>query len=310
MTADFTRKLLCRVFLTIAPFVIGASLPGCTAVNSQTEKPEPVGKPLPMETPPQKEETKQFTNGRVEFKGVSLNYNPQIFESAEAEEIAAQPLENKTDKPEWNFPRHVKITLAVSPAKNAKAGETERLATIEVLPIVDYRRMYEVSEDYTKYFDEDLRELRKEIKNEKLSVKSGVTFLPYMDAHRLFIAKVKRAAFGSGQGFFFLTEYSQDYAELVSNDGLVYYYQGMTNDGKNYIFAQLPVTVSFLPDQGFGQFEGYKLPPNSAEFDKNKKPYRQYLTKITKRIESLPPHEFKPNLSEFEQIIQSLRVEK
>ena len=125
------------------------------------------------------------------------------------------------------------------------------------------------------------------------------------------IAKVKRNLFQEGRGIFGLTQWSQDFADLVNNEKLTLMYQGISDDDKYYILAEFPVNVSFLPDSADVQeFEGYRLPTNTDEFEKHRKEYENYILNLAKRLEVLPQKEFESNLDEFEKIISSLKIEK
>jgi len=274
-------------------------LQGCDSVISQSSKTE-----IKSATP-QLQKNDFPKQQKVEFRGVSFSYNPQVLGEVKSEEVAESPLKNETDKPDYVAPQHILFKL-----KNSKIN---RETVVYVFPIEDYRRMYPVSSkyDYRQQFDEELKGLQKVIKDKNFRIKNQIPFILYYDAHQTIQAKVKHLAFQSGRGIFFLTQYDQDFANLVNNEGLTYIFQGITNDEKNYILAEFPVTASFLPSNYYdNEFENYELPQNYSEYKANKKQYQEYIAKITKRLENLPQNEFEPNLRYFEELISSLKVEK
>ena len=164
--------------------------------------------------------------------------------------------------------------------------------------------------NYAKQFDENLRGLQKIIKDKNYRMKGEIPLLPLYDAHQTFEAKVKHFSFGSGKGLFCLTQLNQDYA-FVNNKHLTYVFQGISEDGKKYILAEFPVSVSFLPENyHVAEFEGYSIPDNVYRDKSAQKSYEEYIVKITKRLENLPQNEFEPNLNNFEVLISSLKVEK
>ncbi len=238
----------------------------------------------------------------VNFKGVSFNYNSKIFDNVEPEDVVVEvPLENEDEKPGENFPKHVSFRLRIA--------KQNREATVKIISIDYYRRMYAVSNHYTKVFDENIKDLQKALKDEKFRVKGEVPFIPFYDAHQTITARVKHLWFQNGKGIFFLTQYNQDFAMLVNNEELTYFYQGISDDGKKYILAQFPAGASFLPkDDQADEFEGYRISYPLSEADV--KSYEEYVVKITKRLEKLPPDEFAPSLKYFEETISSLKIER
>ena len=167
-----------------------------------------------------------------------------------------------------------------------KIAKQNRKATVKIISFEDYRRMYPVSMNYTKTFNENIKNLQKVLKDEKFRVKGEVPFIPFYDAHQEITAKVKHLSFQNGKGIFFLTQYNQD-ASFINNDELTYFYQGISDDGKKYVLAEFPASASFLPkDNQANEFEGYKIPYPLSDFDV--KIYKEYIAKITKRLDNLP----------------------
>ena len=291
--------MLKKLFI-IGLFFTGLALQGCDSVVSQNSETEVVNispAEIKKETrQPQKDEVPN--QQKVEFKGVSFSYNQQIFGEVKIEEVAELPLENEDDKPENVAPQHRLFTFA---------ERNQRNATIAVYPIAEFRRVWlPVEKNNTKIFDEDLNSLKELIKNPKLRREGEIPFLTYYDAHQTFQAKAKNFSFQNGKGIFFLTQINQDYL-FINNNQIAYFFQGISEDGKNYILAEFPVSVSFLPkDQYVENFEGYSI----SENDPTGKKYKEYVAKITKRLENLPSDKYEPNLKYFEEIISSLRIEK
>ena len=73
--------------------LVSLSLQGCDSAISQSSESE-----IKSATPqPQKELSIQQ---RVEFKGVSFTYNPQVFGEVKSEEVAEYALQAEMDKPD------------------------------------------------------------------------------------------------------------------------------------------------------------------------------------------------------------------
>lgn len=271
----------------------------------KTQKEQPIvqektnGLPNALNTPPKIEKSKTDSQ-TVNFKGVSFDYNSQIFDKVETEDVEESPLRQKTDKPDSVSPKHTAFRL--------KYKKSEREATISIFPIEDYRRMYAVSKDMTESFDGNIKNLQKALKDEKFRLDGEIPVVPYYDAHQVITARVKHLSFQNGAGIFFLTQFNQDFANLVNNDELTYFYQGISADGKKYVLAEFPASAAFLPkDNQVNEFEGYKLPLTYDEL--NEKAHQEYIAKITKRLENLPPEKFQPNLKYIDEIISTLKIE-
>ena len=237
------------------------------------------------------------------FQGISFQYDPQIFGEAVPEEVAEQILENETDKPDDVYPRHVRFTFK---KQNRKTDYT-----IEVFPIEDYRRIWSnTGKGNQAAFEEKLSAVGKAVKDKNYRDEGDqIPYLPFADASQMFVARAKNLSFRNGSGVFFLTQFTQEFGNLVNNDELVLTYQGISKNGKYYILTDFPVAVAFLPNRDANEFEGYQAPQTDEEIKKGEERYRQYLTKITARLENLSPDEFQPSLRYFEHIISTLKIE-
>lgn len=252
-------------FSVILIIVSSFALFGCNSNNHQNsqQKVETANSPVAGQTT-QNETLMQ--SGAVNFKDVSFNYDPQIFVEVRQEEAEEVPLENETDKPDYIHPQQIVFTL-----KN----KNQREAKITVFALEDYRRIWSaVDKKDVASSRRDLEDFKKIVRNIKPSRDNDVPYLLFYDAHQTLTTKIKPFPFQSGKGFFFLTQFDQDFANLVNNDELIYVYQGISNDGTQYVLAEFPVTVSFLPDSSALEFEGYKLPPDYEVYEAHKKSYQ------------------------------------
>jgi predicted small secreted protein len=293
---------MAKSLLIIGLIFASFTLQSCNSTTSRANEIQVSGEVVQYlnAQPEQENAITKISGGKVEYKGVSFKYNPQIFGEVEAKEVAEHPLQCDDCKPDGVAPQHILFTFK---------KEHPREFTLAVYPVDDFRSVWCPVEKYTtKIFDEDLKYLKETIKNPKFRRDGEIPFLTYYDAHQTFQAKAKTFPFRDGKGIFFLTQINQDFANLVNNEELIYVYQGLSKDEKKYILAEFPVTVPFLPNRDADEFEGYKLPVRYYEADE--KQHRNYIAKMTKRLENLKPNEFKPNLKYFEEIISSLEIEK
>ena len=101
--------------------------------------------------------------------------------------------------------------------------------------------------------------------------------------------------FKSGKGVQFLTQLNQGMG-LISNNELIYSFQGLTNDGKYYIAAILPVTHPELPADpkaGEGQIQ-----------DLND--YPAYRSSMITLLDQQPAGSFTPDLSKLDALVRSI----
>ncbi|MDO9120323.1 MAG: hypothetical protein Q7U31_00960, partial [Anaerolineaceae bacterium] len=126
---------------------------------------------------------------------------------------------------------------------------------------------------------------------------------------QVFKAQVKYLDFQNGQGVRFLTEYAQYYAP-VNNDDLFYAYQGITDDGKYWVSAILPINAAYLqaaydsvnvPDGGIPAPALNDNPNYSAEMD-------AYYPLMLNLLNTTPDASFTPGLDCLDQYIQSLQI--
>lgn len=274
-----------KIFLLVALFSTSLFLFGCKSADADS---------IPIKTPESLQE-----NRTVNFKGVTFSYNPKIFGEVKSEEVAEFRLENETDKPENVAPQHIRFFL-----KNQN-----REAMLAVYPIEDFRRVWaSVEKNNTKIFGDQLSGLQKVIKDTNFRLNNEIPYIPFIDGSQMFQAKVNRGSFKNGKGIFFLTQYHFEHT-IVNNKELKYYFQGITNDNKYYVLAVFDVEAAFLPkDSDALEFDDYKLPLSFGE--KDEKPYKEYVQKITRRLEYLSSSEFEPHLKQIDELISTLKIVK
>ena len=240
---------------------------------------------------------------KVEFKGVSFTYNPQMLGEVKVEEIEELPLAQESDKPDSVAPRHILFKI--------KKSDKERESNIYIFPIEDFRRMFTISTETRNHFDEKINDLKDATTDLKSRKDELMPRIPLWDGSQSIQVKLKQLPFQSGKGVIYLTQFDIE-PSLINNEGLIYCFQGLTGDGKYYVLAEFAVELPFLPEsyQVF-EFEEYNLPVYFyKEPEKNQKQYEKYISEIAKRLEKLPQDEFEPNLNRFEEIISTLKVEK
>ncbi len=199
------------------------------------------------------------------------------------ETVPAVP-ESSPDGPYWEgTPQFRRLTLLGYPVT-----QSLRQPQLFVFAIADLAPANEAMAKYA----EDLKTL--------LQTKSAgqqIPFLPISNESQLFRARMEFVDFKGGQGVLFLTQINQGLGP-VNNSELIYAFQGLTNDGKYYVSAILPVTHPDLP----ADFEtGMKTMPPVEE-------YVKYHSDMIDWLYNQPADSFKPSLEVLSNMIRSIEI--
>jgi hypothetical protein len=126
------------------------------------------------------------------------------------------------------------------------------------------------------------------------------------EAQQAFVSNVKYVNFRNGKGVFFLTQWDTETSQ-ITNDGLEYAFQGITDDGKYYVYAEFSVSAPTLLNGN----EPAVIAWNEKEYLllRQSKEYQAYVRRVAAQLEALRGDEFKPKLGSFERLISSLAVQ-
>lgn len=293
-----------KLFFIIALICGSFLLQSCNSVNSQAVEMQTDNftPPVPETTPTPETKTRVSSNGKAEFKGVSFSYNPQVFGEVKAEEVAEYLWESEDYKPDYVEPAHRYFEFDLPKAEYSEMY-------LSVYPLADFPRMYSVSKIYEESMKEEISNLEKILIDKDFRVEGEIPFLKYYDASQSFQEKVKHFSFPNGQGILFLTHWDIEFA-FIGNRQLRYVFQGITNDKKYYILAEMPASVDFLPNEATDEFEGMKIPYGKLRDENEIRKIKNFKQKISKRLDKLPSNKFKTDLKYFEEIISSLKIEQ
>ncbi len=132
--------------------------------------------------------------------------------------------------------------------------------------------------------------------------------LPMVNAVPAVQAGLRSLDFQGGKGFRFITEYSQG-PQPIANADLLYVYQGITDDGKYYVAAMLPVAAPFLPataDAPSPTPQGaLSFPALGDDFPTQ---FKAYQRNVAAALNALPDTQYTPGLDTLDQLIQSIEV--
>jgi hypothetical protein len=120
--------------------------------------------------------------------------------------------------------------------------------------------------------------------------------------------------FASGSGVRGLVQYMQDFF-FFTNNGLIYEFYGLTDDGRHLVHVRYPVSVPFLME-----LDGFSLPPVNlnpqaisipewpSDFEAQRQVIEAYNTEALQRFEQMSDSEVSPDLALLDQLVQSIQV--
>jgi|GEM_PF-2333798 len=242
----------------------------------------------------------------VVFENVSFLYESDLFSEIKSERVKAQPLADAEAKPDSVYPQHSRFVLSNN-SKNKSTSE------ISVYLVEEYKQAYSIEKRYVNIVAQNFKELKQILeKPSRIRSSSNVQlpFIQLIDAGQVFHARAKVVRFQNGKGLLFLTQHSQDVFDLINNRKIEYIYQGLTDNGKHFIFMSFTVSTDELPeDYDDVNHRNYVAVDKFLDnIEKNQKSYREYTNRIAVALDKLPAEKFEPNLDKIESLISSLKI--
>lgn len=210
---------------------------------------------------------------------------------------STDPIDVVTDQTgmSWDVaPAHLQITL-----HNYSLVSSSQVPQIFVYPAPDYAAANQKAAESIKRLQIILASPNTQYTNDVLP------YIPFINAGQVFAAQEKVLQFNGGSGVRIVTQYASDVSP-VNNGGLFYHFEGLTSDGKYYIVAIMPVTLSFLPADNNPDSPvpsgGIAFPQNNASGTD----FENYFKQVTSQIDATAPDQFKPSLNILDALIQSI----
>jgi hypothetical protein len=245
----------------------------------------------------------------VRGEWASVTHDPSLAEDIRAETLAADLLEQASDKPDGIYPAHVAFTLVgLRPSPPQLSPDP----VLRVCPVAEYKLAFAVNPRYVRKAEETLRGLRSLLRRKPAALPREVPTLPFPDASDAFHAHVRYLRFRGGGGVAYLTQGQQDEG-LVNNQSISYEFRGLTDDGLYYVTASLPVAAPFLPaTREVTSFEGYTLPRSfSGKYAaRRRREYNAYVERVRRRLDRLAPERFQPSLRLYDALFRSLEISR
>lgn len=241
--------------------------------------------------------------------GTAFTYNnielviPDGFATGTQTEIVPRT-ESTEDMPYWiAAPEYLKVTFGQNLSFASKFE-----ATLQVLPAEEFMQMSENA-------SEKISALQTQLAN---GDPKGIKVLPPFNAGLVLDARNEIFDFQNGKGVRSIQEYHQ-FSAPVTNDYLIYSYQGITSDGKYYVSFVAPVRVTFLIDESYNPDPSSTTPTPLAPADGFTYPaastlsggpeYDQYIQAIADKFAQTPPNQFEPSLDVLDALVRSILIQ-
>lgn len=260
-----------------------------SAAPLPTQPAQPTAAPTLVPTQPAPSATLPPDLPRAAFNGISFSYPQSLAANVSYEIVPANPA--TADSPGWDiYPQYTLFNF-----NDYALAHTFHNASIAVYPTAEYAAMQ-------PYAAEAFSRLAQVLASRQTSFTGNQTLplLPIWNAAQMLQSNVSYFRFANGSGVRYLTQYGQA-VYPINNEAVFYTYQGITDDGKYYITAVLPVNHEALPntaEEGIpnGDWQG---------FSEN---FLAYLEAIEPWMDELPADGFTPRLEELDAMLASLTV--
>jgi hypothetical protein len=119
-------------------------------------------------------------------------------------------------------------------------------------------------------------------------------------AANVVLAQMTYLDFQNGSGYRYITFYAQDFYG-PDNEGLVYRYLGLTDDGAYFVSGLFPINAPQLP-------EDFDREAAADEEDFGFGSFQEYSLGVTALFDSIAPQDYTPDLSGLDALVASLNV--
>jgi hypothetical protein len=119
--------------------------------------------------------------------------------------------------------------------------------------------------------------------------------------------------FANGAGVRGVVEYAQDIF-FFTNDGLLYEFDGLTQDGRYYINVRFPIAAPFLMDIEHGDpntnvnANAIGIPNWPSDYNDQGNTIKTYNTEALRRFDQMAESDFAPDLAALDALVKSIQI--
>jgi hypothetical protein len=267
--------------LNAAPQTNQSSISTVVAATMQALSPTQVA---PTEVPPT--QTTQLSGISINFENINIIIPDGLASGATSEKFPA----DSADTMGGGWSAYTSFTLNSYPLQGTMVPPVIRIFLTEEFRLRD------------PIVNEQMDNLKSILSNPNNSL-DNLPILPIQFAARHFQTQAKAINFQNGSGIRYLTQFDQ-YPAIVSNQEMFYFFMGLSQDGKYFVSAYLPVSAAFLPADSNPQtalpIDGIPY-PSSNELD-------TYYATVAEKLNGTDPSAFNPALPVLDALIQSILI--
>lgn len=294
-----TKSIVLWVGLMILILACGGIAP--TTAPDQTTLETMVAATLQAHTQEAADNPTQPSGVPISFQNISFTIPEGLATGAQSEIVPR--FEDTGDVPYWSVaPEYVRFVLT-----RTSTFQSNFDFEINVIPADEYMQMNEAAA-------EQIPLLQQKLSSGDLS---GITVLPPFNAGLVIDAQPTKVDFQNGSGIRAIQQYHQAPVP-ITNDYLIYTYQGITQDGKYYVSIVAPIRAAFLIDQTYNPDPNATTPtpivpeggfvfPDIFEFDSPE--FEQYYQAVTEKLSQSTADQFTPSLSVLDALVQSILIQ-
>jgi hypothetical protein len=225
----------------------------------------------------------------VTYENVSFVIPNEVASGANPEKMTS--VDTNSGAPWEIAPTHLRITLTGYKLQG-KFFEPQMF----VYPADEYAQVNSVA-------SEQIERIKKAVAGSPL-LKETIPNVPFFNATHIIAANLQLIKSQNGSGVRELTQYDQ-YPAPINNHELFYHFEGLTNDGKYYVIAILPITAPFLAED---EKPESSVPAGGIPIPTSVGPNDVYYFSVTEKLNSMSPDSFTPSITLLDGLVQSILV--
>ncbi|HEX2033304.1 MAG TPA: hypothetical protein VHS99_03890 [Chloroflexota bacterium] len=190
-------------------------------------------------------------------------------------------------------PQHVQFAFVAGPDRPTPDILDPHAAQLRVFPVAGLRAL-------DPGVDAGVDALRALLDARPAAPEGQLPVFPPPSASQAIRAQVRYLDFPGGSGVRFVTAYQQDVSP-ITNQRLLYTFQGLTADGRAYVSLVWPVSAHALPSTYEEALGGQSYSAFSEQFE-------AYLAHTTQLVNDSPAGAFTPDLVRLDGLLRTLTI--
>lgn len=250
------------------------------------------GQPFADGSRPYRPEAHSGAVAGIDEYGVHFQYDPYLAAGVEPRMGDAYKTDDGMDY--LLLPQHLAFVFSDSyadaePLLQRRQLNLEAMPQLVVYPAAAYAALHPLAR-------RQIEQLQELLTAQPAVPGGAMPYLPLVNAAQVFHSQIAYLPFANGAGVRYVTAFSQD-SSPVTNQHLIYTFQGLTDDGEYYVAAFFPVKTAVLPDA--------VMVEDWEAFNVN---YATYVAETKAALNGLTSLDFTPDLTLLDAVVASLSV--